>query len=123
MVLALMTVLLLRTRGVWMAAVVMALISVTYYALLKNKQHLRRNLIILGVLAIGFVGVIAVGGQEKIFNSSTIQTRMHYWNASLEMYLDHPITGVGAGQWKVFYPSTGLAGTNEWKHGHFTSAQ
>jgi|SaaInl5LU_22_DNA_1037371.scaffolds.fasta_scaffold07256_3 O-antigen ligase len=113
MVLALMTVLLLRTRGVWMAAVVMALISVTYYALLKNKQHLRRNLIILGVLAIGFVGVIAVGGQEKIFNSSTIQTRMHYWNASLEMYLDHPITGVGAGQWKVFYPSTGLAGTNE----------
>ena len=38
---------------------------------------------------------------------------MHYWEASKEMFLDNPITGVGAGQWKIAYPGTGLKGTNE----------
>ena len=113
MLLALLVVVFLRTRGVWMAATVMVIISLLYFTLLKNTAFLRRNLIVLGVLALGFIGAIGLGGKEKIFNSSTIQTRLHYWNASWEMYLDNPITGVGAGQWKVFYPSTGLAGTNE----------
>jgi tetratricopeptide (TPR) repeat protein len=29
------------------------------------------------------------------------------------MFLEHPVSGVGAGQWKVEYPGTGLRGTNE----------
>ena len=113
MILGLLVVVFLRTRGVWMAAIVMVVVSLAYYGLLKRKANLRSNLIVFGVLAVGLLAAIGLGGQEKIFNSSTIQTRLHYWNASWEMFVDHPITGVGAGQWKIFYPSTGLAGTNE----------
>ena len=107
------TMLFLRTRGVWLGAIMMIVVAVVYYALRGRSKALKQSIIAFGILAVGLVGAIGAAGSEKVFNSSTIQTRMHYWNASLEMYLDQPVTGVGAGQWKIFYPSTGLQGTNE----------
>jgi hypothetical protein len=62
---------------------------------------------------VGIGVAIAAGGSEKIFNSDTIQSRLHYWNASWEMFMDKPISGVGGGQWKIEYPAQGLKGTNE----------
>lgn len=111
--LAILCILLLRTRGVWLGAFVMTGIAVAYYAVKGNGQLRTVGLISLGVISIGIVVAIFAAGSEKIFNSDTIQSRLHYWNASWEMFMDQPVTGVGGGQWKIEYPGTGLKGTNE----------
>jgi len=108
-----LSILLLRTRGVWFAGITMGIVASIYFKLLEQKIASKKSFFAVGILLIGVISAVLAGGSEKIFNSSTIQTRMHYWNAASEMYLDNPITGVGAGQWKVFYPGTGLKGTNE----------
>ena len=111
--LAIACILLLRTRGVWLGAFVMTGIAVAYYAIKGNAQRRTAGMISLGVISIGIVVAIFAAGSEKIFNSDTIQSRLHYWNASWEMFMDQPVTGVGGGQWKIEYPGTGLKGTNE----------
>jgi len=111
--LAILCILLLRTRGVWLGAFVTTAIAVAYYAFKGNAQRRTVGLISLGVISIGIVVAIFASGSEKIFNSDTIQSRLHYWNASWEMFMDQPVTGVGGGQWKIEYPGTGLKGTNE----------
>ena len=111
--LAIACILLLRTRGVWLGEFVMTGIAVAYYAIKGNAQRRTVGMISLGVISIGIVVAIFAAGSEKIFNSDTIQSRLHYWNASWEMFMDQPVTGVGGGQWKIEYPGTGLKGTNE----------
>ena len=111
--LAVFEILFLRTRGVWLASVLMAITAVAVFTLQKDHKYRNQSLIALGVLVIGVGLAVLFGGAEKIFDSSTIQSRMHYWKASKEMFLDNPISGVGGGQWKIEYPATGLKGTNE----------
>ena len=111
--LALFEILFLRTRGVWLAAALMALVAAGAYAAQKDSTYRNQSLIALAVLVVGVGIAIVFGGAEKVFDSSTIQSRMHYWKASQEMFLDNPISGVGGGQWKIEYPATGLKGTNE----------
>ena len=111
--LAIACILLLRTRGVWLGAFVMTGIAVAYYAIKGNAQRRTVGMISLGVISIGIVVAIFAAGSEKIFNSDTIQSSLHYWNASWEMFMDQHVTGVGGGQWKIEYPGTGLKGTNE----------
>lgn len=38
----------------------------------------------------------------------TFEIRLELWEKSFEMYLDHPVFGVGAGNWKVVIPNYGL---------------
>ena len=111
--LALFEILFLRTRGVWLAAALMALVAAGVYATQKDSTYRNQSLIALAVLVVGVGIAIVFGGAEKVFDSSTIQSRIHYWKASQEMFLDNPISGVGGGQWKIEYPATGLKGTNE----------
>ncbi|MEK9998108.1 MAG: O-antigen ligase family protein [Cryomorphaceae bacterium] len=111
--LALFEILFLRTRGVWLAAALMALVAAGVYATQKDSTYRNQSLIALAVLVVGVGIAIVFGGAEKVFDSSTIQSRVHYWKASQEMFLDNPISGVGGGQWKIEYPATGLKGTNE----------
>lgn len=108
-----MAILLLRTRGVWLGGIAMGLIATIHYIVQGNTKLRNQGLIALGIFVVGMAVAIAAGGSEKIFNSDTIQSRLHYWNASWEMFLDKPISGVGGGQWKIEYPAQGLKGTNE----------
>lgn len=106
-------ILLLRTRGVWLGGLAMAVIATAHYIMQGNAKLRNNGLIALAILVVGIGAAVAAGGSEKIFNSDTIQSRLHYWNASWEMFLDQPISGVGGGQWKIEYPAQGLKGTNE----------
>jgi O-antigen ligase len=110
---AVFEILFLRTRGVWLASVLMAITAVAVFTLQKDNKYRNQSLISLGVLIVGVGLAVVFGGAEKVFDSSTIQSRIHYWKASKEMFLDNPISGVGGGQWKIEYPATGLKGTNE----------
>lgn len=111
--LAVFEILFLRTRGVWLASVLIAITAVAVFTLQKDNKYRNQSIIALGVLIVGVGLAVIFGGAEKIFDSSTIQSRVHYWKASKEMFLDNPISGVGGGQWKIEYPATGLKGTNE----------
>ena len=106
-------ILLLRTRGVWLGGLAMAAVATTHYIIQGNAKLRNNGLIALAILVVGIGAAVAAGGSEKIFNSDTVQSRLHYWNASWEMFLDKPISGVGGGQWKIEYPAQGLKGTNE----------
>ena len=106
-------ILLLRTRGVWLGGLVMAVVATAHYIMQGNARLRNNGLIALAIVVVGIGAAVATGGSEKIFNSDTIQSRLHYWNASWEMFLDKPISGVGGGQWKIEYPAQGLKGTNE----------
>lgn len=111
--LAVVDIFLLRTRGVWLALLLMSVVAVVYFAAKKSAQWRNRALGAFGVVATGIVVTALVVGQEKIIDSGTLQSRFHYWNASWDLFLNEPITGVGGGQWKIAYPGTGLKGTNE----------
>lgn len=86
--LAILCILLLRTRGVWLGAFAMTAVAVAYYTLKGNAQRRSIGLLAMGVISIGIVVAIFAAGSEKIFNSDTIQSRLHYWNASWEMFMD-----------------------------------
>lgn len=111
--LAFIQIILLRTRGVWLAAALMIIVAIIYYSVNTNNKFRNQSLIALAVLLVGIGAETMINGTEKVLNSSTIESRMHYWDASVDMFLDNPISGVGGGQWKIKYPATGLRGTNE----------
>ena len=111
--LAVLEILLLQTRGVWVAAFLVLLTSVSIYSIYKKNQFRNYSFAALGIFATGIGLVVLFSGSEKIIDNSTIQSRMHYWKASQGMFLDNPVTGVGAGQWKIAYPGQGLKGTND----------
>ena len=111
---AIALLLLLRTRGVWLAALAMGLLAVL--VLFRQKSNTRTTRFVLGG-TLGFVALAAAlglfGASGQVFNSGTIQYRFHYWKAAWSMFTEHPVFGVGAGHWKIYYPSYGLAGTDE----------
>ncbi len=111
--LASIAILLLRTRGVWLGGLAMIVVATAHYIMQGNAKLRNNGLIALVIFVVGIGAAVAAAGSEKIFNSDTIQSRLHYWNASWEMFLNKPISGVGGGQWKIEYPAQGLKGTNE----------
>jgi len=108
-------IILLRTRGVWLGGLAMILVATAHFIRLGNKKLRQNGLIALAIFIFGIGFTIAVGGSKKIYDNGTIQSRLHYWNASWEMFLDHPVSGVGGGQWKIEYPAQGqgLKGTDK----------
>lgn len=87
------------TRGVWVAVIAVILPLMCYY-ILKNKK----NLLICG-LVIALVGGYFISDADNVKRFATINkpqletARMCMWKSSFNMFLDHPLTGVGMGRW------------------------
>lgn len=97
---------------------------------LRNLKGSNKVAIALGVPAAVVIAAVAlyVGWGRKempksldyLWNSSanitpqtsSIEVRMVLWNRSMQMGEEHPITGVGAGNWKLVIPSLGVKGYN-----------
>lgn len=47
---------------------------------------------------------------EKLFDSTSISERGFVWLKTLELIQDHPILGVGAGNWKLLFPQNDIDG-------------
>ena len=45
--------------------------------------------------------------QNEASNTATLETRLILWNKSLSMASQHPIFGVGPGNWKINFPNEG----------------
>ncbi len=109
----------LRTRGVWISFFIASLVTgVVYFSLgkkFRNSLPLNRKRISLGagiavLLLVAFFS--ASGTKSSLSDSSNLSKRMVFWEHSLEMVKEHPLLGVGPGNWKIYFPKYGLLGTD-----------
>lgn len=112
-------IILLRTRGVWIAAVLSSI------ALLIGSRLLRPSGSIASVIPVKYIGVgfiVLLGGiiafssrpdvKDAVLETANIELRFKYWNSSIDMMSEQPLTGIGSGQWKFNFAKHGLEGTN-----------
>jgi len=69
------------------------------------KAHKRVVLVVCLLLAVaGGWAVVSYGlGHGRLPGGSSMLVRWQYWHASAKMYADHPLTGVGPGNFGDFY--------------------
>ncbi len=115
--LLLLEIFVLRTRGAWLALIGSTLLIFGLRFLFdSNKSNLRlafrkyswMALIPLGLLAFTMVSE----GKKQFLDKANIESRFSFWQNSLEMIQEHPLTGVGAGQWRIQFPKYGLEHTD-----------
>lgn len=116
---ALLDIALLRTRSVYLALVISFIaVVVLFFVLSKNAEDSRKLLKYIGLGLGGFALVtILVFSTTKIseslLNTSNLDLRLNYWNASVEMAKESPVTGIGAGNWRINFVKQGLHGLNK----------
>lgn len=114
--LAIFEIVVLRTRGVWIGFFAGVSATVVLQVLSKQKERGQLKLIAMGtgIFALLLAGVFLMSdNSEKILNRGNIDIRFIYWETCIEMVKEQPITGVGAGNWKINFPKYGLDGTNQ----------
>ena len=110
---------LLRTRSVYLALVVaFATIVILYFILSKNKEESKKIVKFIGIGLGGFVAATLIifsttKISESLFNTSNLDLRFNYWNSSVEMIKESPVTGIGAGNWRINFVKQGLRGLNK----------
>lgn len=113
---SLLEIFLLRTRGVWLATLFGGLVSlVSYFIWVKGKSAQGQKLPVVPLVA-AFGVVLLVGGGlllnknvgSQVGDLSNLNRRTVFWENSLQMIQDNPLTGVGPGNWKIHFPKYGL---------------
>lgn len=117
----LIMILLLSTRAVWLG-ILIAGFSMVVTLIIKSRQfNLPRKFRFYSVIIILLVagsGIVLVAGKQStsgfsvgdrfrsIFDpeASNNRYRLNVWDASLDIWKDNPVIGVGAGNWKLNAP-------------------
>ena len=50
--------------------------------------------------------------QKRLFDPANLEIRQVFWDHSFQMQAEHPLFGVGPGQWRIHFPKYGLLGMN-----------
>jgi O-antigen ligase len=121
---ALPMLLLLGTRTVFLALLVFALVVLSYY--LKNRFGIRKRVIGLSIILLLMLAAFLYQNTKvskvreikdkntieqyisRISNEKTWVSRTKFWDNSIAMWKEHPILGVGLGNWQVAFPKYGL---------------
>ena len=117
LVLIVLEIITLRTRAVWIALVLGGAFSLglMYYT---KAVHPRFNLNLkrlwpLGVLFLGlFVVSIVYNQKAQSAALGSFESRLGFWESTLEMVGEKPFSGVGSGQWRIQFPKYGLEHTD-----------
>ncbi len=132
MILTIIGLVLCQSRSPWLAAII-AVVAVFPGLSLLKKGKLRTNvrwlLITMPLLCLLLVGIVRQDTElshnlkarvsslwsplaEHTDNPAqgSIQLRLHMWQQSWKMWQDHPLMGVGAGNWRLVAPSYHLPG-------------
>jgi len=115
--LLLIEIFVLRTRGAWAGLIGAALlILLLRFFFDSNKSNLLASIKKLGWMALIPIGLLAFTlaseGKKQFLDKANIESRFAFWQNSLEMIQEHPIIGVGAGQWRIQFPKYGLEKTD-----------
>jgi O-antigen ligase len=87
----------------------LGLFVVTLYMIIRSKSKIL-SVVIPAALVLAFIyqsGAIMKGRVEKAIDveqDSSAQNRMNSWEAGIKMMIDHPITGIGIGNFVKAYP-------------------
>jgi putative inorganic carbon (hco3(-)) transporter len=84
---------------------VLALGAVGFWILLRTKHRVRA---ITAIVVLGVVGWVVLPAEQKARFSSagedvTSVRRLIYWKAGLKMAQEHPVLGIGFGNWVPYY--------------------
>jgi O-antigen ligase len=129
----LLVIVISQTRSTWVALIVaMAGTIPILLHTLWNRTDIptRRNLhssgisvplivVVLTVIMAGsglFTGIGPNGLKDRAISiikadDSSVSERLVLWRKMLQMFYDHPLSGVGVGNCKIVFPSYGIAGT------------
>lgn len=98
-----MSVMASSTRGDYLALIV----ALLWMALAAKGRRLVVGFFVLSILWIGYLAMptemlerFTVAGDENDYTSYTRETR---WRAGYEIFLDHPVIGIGTGSWVRYY--------------------
>ncbi len=107
----------LRTRGVWLSVFIATFTTTTLFFILRKKAvsntRFPFKLVGLGagIAVILLVGLFSASGvQESVSDTTNLDKRLIFWENSMEMVKENPVTGVGPGNWKINFPKYGLGG-------------
>lgn len=109
---------LIHTRAVWTAILLSGLVLVGFagfYYKLFNLDLKKRNVMLISVIVVLVIGISAIifipandpfsrfAQLKSIANpkAGNNEFRLKIWDVTLQMIADNPITGVGAGNWKI----------------------
>ena len=116
---ALLDMALLRTRSVYLALIIsLATIIILYVILSRSKENSKKIFKFIGLGLGGFVVAILIVFSttkisESLLNTSNLDLRFKYWTSSVEMIKESPVTGIGAGNWRINFVKQGLTGLNK----------
>jgi tetratricopeptide (TPR) repeat protein/O-antigen ligase len=107
--------LLTRSKGAWLAAMAAPLIlggAMVFGLLPRWRGRLSRRLLAPVLLLMGALAVLAALNAESLrrewatvsTESQGIAVRRMLWSGTVEMIGDHPLLGVGIGQWPLAFP-------------------
>ncbi len=70
------------------------------------RKHRKYILIIVLLVVIASIAVVVNYGLRhgRLPGGNSMLVRWQYWTGSVQMYADHPVTGVGPGNFKSYYP-------------------
>ncbi|HEY3874194.1 MAG TPA: O-antigen ligase family protein [Candidatus Kapabacteria bacterium] len=136
LLLTVFSILISQTRAVWLGGALFGIVFSLVFLLSKRRNELwDRYRVAFRVPALGIAAcVVAVfvfnvaprTGSKAVSAISKAETLTHYssdtssqmrltvWKESIEMHRDHPLIGVGAGNWKIQLPHYGLGDFNDY---------
>ncbi len=106
--LGVLAVLLAQTRSIWLGGALALGVGIALgWRPAKNVRYA-----LLGALALA--GLLAMSGpvQKRLMDPANLQIRQIFWDHSFQMTDEHPLAGVGPGQWRIHFPKYGLEGMN-----------
>ena len=105
-----------RSKG---AIIAFLIASVMFVVSLRFGNHLkahRKTILIVCLLLVVIGGCLLVSyglTHDRLPGGNSMLVRWQYWYAAARMYADHPLTGVGPGNFAHFYPHYKPAGALE----------
>jgi O-antigen ligase len=112
----------LRTKAVWIGSIVTVLTSLILFGFLNFKRLPKLNgylLVIIIMIAcnIAFMVFLKPIVSKGIDYNKTVsgkqeldKERLILWDKTIDMFRKHKVTGVGAGNWQIYFPDETLKG-------------
>ncbi len=120
-----------QTRAVWLGCAAAAFIASALFVLTFQRKNLWKAYrtgifktaiaIVSCILAIFVLNIATrtgpnetstaerVGTIANYASDASAEARLNVWQESIEMFQDHPVLGVGPGNWKIWLPRYGLS--------------
>jgi hypothetical protein len=96
-----------KSKGAIAASLIAAVMFITYLLFGNWLKRHKKTIVIICLLFFiaGGYGVAAYGlTHGRLPGGNSMLVRWQYWYASAQMYADHPLTGIGPGNFTNFYP-------------------